>query len=266
MLSGAPIANRDCPVDASPRTGRAGRGDESLARQAAASIDRLTEICRDLPECEIEGGQHHKLSVGGKTVGWHTVDHHGDDPDLAGGACSGGNEVLIASDLTRSSCRRMSRSTAMSGSISSARGRLGPGRELVTGTYLLVAPKRLSQLVRWRRTTPADGLRVQRREALAASSRIVPPLSIGLSMIAAATWHSSGAHALREGGVCDERPSSRPAALTRPVSNRLARSIGADAERAEEKRHRQRHAGDARLRGGVGGGRSQPSARRSARC
>jgi hypothetical protein len=48
------------------------------AVDARESIERLTQICRDLPECEIAGDQHHKVTVAGKTMGWHTVDHHGD--------------------------------------------------------------------------------------------------------------------------------------------------------------------------------------------
>jgi hypothetical protein len=51
---------------------------QALELRARASVERLTEICHGLPECEIAGDQHHKLTVAGKTMGWHTVDHHGD--------------------------------------------------------------------------------------------------------------------------------------------------------------------------------------------
>jgi len=118
--------------------------------QAAASIDRLTEICRDLPECEIEGGQHHKLSVAGKTIGWHTVDHHGDDRiSLSVRAPRGENEVLVASDPDTFF---MPPYVAQHGYVGIFLDRpevdWDEVRELVTDAYLLVAPKRLSQLVR----------------------------------------------------------------------------------------------------------------------
>src|SRR4029450_3256395 len=66
---------------------------------ARASLHRVRDICRDLPECEVEGDQHHRISVRGKTIGWHTVDHHGDGRvALTVKADSGDNEVLVAAD------------------------------------------------------------------------------------------------------------------------------------------------------------------------
>lgn len=63
------------------------------------SIDRIREICAGLPECEVAGGQHHKLSVRKKTIGWHTVDHHGDGRvSLSVRAEKGENEQLVLSD------------------------------------------------------------------------------------------------------------------------------------------------------------------------
>jgi len=44
----------------------------------AKTLARIEKICAELPECTVAGTQHHKLSVRGKTMGWHTVDHHGD--------------------------------------------------------------------------------------------------------------------------------------------------------------------------------------------
>jgi hypothetical protein len=46
--------------------------------RAIDSLTRLRTICADLPECVVEGDQHHKVSVRSKTMAWHTVDHHGD--------------------------------------------------------------------------------------------------------------------------------------------------------------------------------------------
>ncbi len=64
-----------------------------------ASIDEVRKICSNLPECTVEGNQHHKLSVCGKTMGWHTVDHHGDGRvSLTIKAVKGENAGLVASD------------------------------------------------------------------------------------------------------------------------------------------------------------------------
>ena len=66
------------------------------------SLDEVRRICDELPECELEGVQHNKLTVRGKTLGWHTVDHHGDGRvALSIKAAKGEAEVLVASDATR---------------------------------------------------------------------------------------------------------------------------------------------------------------------
>ncbi len=63
------------------------------------SIDRVRVICTELPECVVEGDQHHKISVRGKTIGWHTVDHHGDGRvTLAVRGEKGENEQLVLAD------------------------------------------------------------------------------------------------------------------------------------------------------------------------
>lgn len=68
----------------------------------AVSIDRIRHICADLPECLVEGDQHHKISVRGKTIGWHTVDHHGDGRvALAARGEKGENEQLVVADPDR---------------------------------------------------------------------------------------------------------------------------------------------------------------------
>jgi hypothetical protein len=65
----------------------------------AATLAHVVDICRDLPDCEVEGQQHHKLSVRGRTMGWHTVDHHGDGRiALTLKAARGENAELVASD------------------------------------------------------------------------------------------------------------------------------------------------------------------------
>ena len=73
--------------------------DDALA---AASIEHLLVICAELPECVVEGTQHHKLTVRKKTMGWHTVDHHGDGRvSLAIKAVRGENDALAAADPER---------------------------------------------------------------------------------------------------------------------------------------------------------------------
>lgn len=66
---------------------------------AIVSIERIREICSEFPECLVEGDQHHKISVRGKTIGWHTVDHHGDGRvALAVRGEKGENEQLVVAD------------------------------------------------------------------------------------------------------------------------------------------------------------------------
>lgn len=114
-----------------------------------ASIDRVREICRGLPECEVQGDQHHKLSVRGRTVGWHTVDHHGDGRvALTLKAEKGENTELAASDP-----RKFFMPPYMA-----HHGYIGVYldmndvdweeiRELITDAYRLAAPKKLAKLI-----------------------------------------------------------------------------------------------------------------------
>jgi hypothetical protein len=117
--------------------------------QARASIERLTEICHDLPECEIDGDQHHKVTVAGKTIGWHTVDHHGDGRiSLSVRAPKGENEALVASDPDKFF---MPSYVARHGYVGVYLDRpqvdWDEVRELVTDAYIIAAPKRLSKLI-----------------------------------------------------------------------------------------------------------------------
>ena len=73
--------------------------DDALA---ADSIARIRTICTALPECTVEGSQHHKLSVRAKTMGWHTVDHHGDGRvSLSVKAVRGENRALAEAEPDR---------------------------------------------------------------------------------------------------------------------------------------------------------------------
>jgi hypothetical protein len=117
--------------------------------QARASIERLAEICHDLPECEIAGDQHHRVTVAGKTMGWHTVDHHGDGRIAVSlRAPRGENEALVASDPDKFF---MPPYVARHGYVGIYLDRpqvdWDEVRELVTDAYLIAAPKRLSKLI-----------------------------------------------------------------------------------------------------------------------
>jgi hypothetical protein len=124
-------------------------GSQISESQARASVERLTEICRELPECEIAGDQHHKVTVAGKTMGWHTVDHHGDGRiSLSVRAPKGENEALVASDPTTFF---MPPYVAHHGYVGVYLDRptvdWDEVRELVTDAYIIAAPKRLSKLI-----------------------------------------------------------------------------------------------------------------------
>ena len=122
-------------------------GEAISEGEAKRSVDRLTAICRDLPECEIAGDQHHKLTVAGKTMGWHTVDHHGDGRiSLTVRAAKGENEALVASDPA---VFFMPPYVAHHGYVGIYLDRpevdWDEVRELVTDAYIVAAPKRLSK-------------------------------------------------------------------------------------------------------------------------
>jgi hypothetical protein len=110
------------------------------------TIDRVRKICADLPECTVDGGQHHKLSVRGKTMGWHTVDHHGDGRvALTLKAPRGENAELVASDPDKFF---MPPYMAHHGYVGVYLD-IGPVdwneiRELITEAYRLAAPKKLA--------------------------------------------------------------------------------------------------------------------------
>jgi hypothetical protein len=114
-----------------------------------ATLEQVKQICGTLPECAVEGDQHHKLSVRGKTIGWHTVDHHGDGRvALTVKAARGDNAALVASDHAKFF---MPPYVAQHGYVGVYLDR-GPVdwdevRELIVDAYRLVAPKTLARLV-----------------------------------------------------------------------------------------------------------------------
>jgi hypothetical protein len=120
-----------------------------MAGVAASTLDRVRKLCAALPEVEIDGEQHHKLSVRGKTLGWHTVDHHGDGRvALTVRAAKGENEALVASDGDKFF---MPPYVAQHGYVGIYLDRppvdWDEVGELLTDAYRLVAPKKLVKLL-----------------------------------------------------------------------------------------------------------------------
>jgi hypothetical protein len=113
------------------------------------TIERVRKICRALPECVVDGDPHHKLSVRGKTIGWHTVDHHGDGRvALTLKATKGENVELVASDPVKFFLPPY---VAHHGYVGVY---LDTGdvdwdeiTELITDAYRLAAPKKLAKLI-----------------------------------------------------------------------------------------------------------------------
>ena len=114
-----------------------------------SSIDAVRAICAELPECVVEGDQHHKLSVRGKTMGWHTVDHHGDGRvALTVKAVRGENAAMVEADPERFF---MPPYVAHHGYVGIyldvADVDWDEVRDLVVDAYRLAAPKRLAATV-----------------------------------------------------------------------------------------------------------------------
>jgi hypothetical protein len=113
------------------------------------TIDRVRDICRELPECEVEGDQHHKLSVRGKTMGWHTVDHHGDGRvALAVKAPPGENSALVEADPARFFLPPyVARHGYVGIYLDTGDVDWDEVRELIVDAYRLAAPRKLAQLL-----------------------------------------------------------------------------------------------------------------------
>jgi hypothetical protein len=111
-----------------------------------STIDEVRRICADLPECVVEGDQHHKLSVGGKTMGWHTVDHHGDGRiSLVLKAAKGENTTLVATDPEKFFLPAyVARHGYVGVHLDLGEVDWDEIRELVVDAYRLAAPKRLA--------------------------------------------------------------------------------------------------------------------------
>jgi hypothetical protein len=111
-----------------------------------AALDRLTEIAAGLPEAEVtRHDRHARLAVRDRTFAWYTDDHHGDGiVGVTVKVAPEEREMLLAEAPERFHLPQ----------YLGARGwvalRLDTGdvdwdevADLVTGSYRLVAPKRL---------------------------------------------------------------------------------------------------------------------------
>jgi hypothetical protein len=110
---------------------------------------RVTEIALALPEAAAEGDQHIGFTVRGRTFAWYQEDHHGDGRvSLVVKAAPGEAAALVAAAPDR---------LHVPGYLG-ARGWIGVWldmdevdwdevAELLTESYLLVAPKRLAARV-----------------------------------------------------------------------------------------------------------------------
>lgn len=114
-----------------------------------ATVEEVRKICDTLPECTVEGDQHHKISVRGKTVGWHLVDHHGDGRvALTLKAARGDNTALVASDPTKFFLPPYVAHHGYVGVyLDTGTVDWDEIRELITDAYRLAAPKALIKLI-----------------------------------------------------------------------------------------------------------------------
>ena len=119
-----------------------------LEDNGAKTLERIKKICAALPECEVAGKQHHKLTVRGKTMGWHTVDHHGDGRvSLAVRGVKGDNARLVASDPVKFFMPPYMAHHGYIGIYLDGKVDWSEVHELITDAYLIAAPKTLAKQV-----------------------------------------------------------------------------------------------------------------------
>ncbi len=117
---------------------------------AAAALAELTPICLALPEAgEMTFGVHRRFVVRDKTFAWFNDDHHGDGLTvLITKAEPGMAETLIAADPARFlRPPYLGHKGWVSLRLDAGQVDWDEARDLVTDSYLLIAPKRLAALV-----------------------------------------------------------------------------------------------------------------------
>jgi hypothetical protein len=118
-----------------------------------ARLERLTSICLALPEAECQHrGDHASFLVRKKTFAYYLSNHHGDGiVSVCARVLPGDNTALVATDPSRFYLPAYIGPRGWVGLRLDA----GPAdwnevKELVAGSYLVTAPKRLAALVRSR--------------------------------------------------------------------------------------------------------------------
>ncbi len=120
------------------------------AKAQDGRLERVTKICKELPKaiCEVMG-KHASFTVGGKTFVYYLNDHHGDG--IIGLACKvlpGDNAALVAATPAK---YYMPAYVGPKGWVGLRLDVAGVDweevAELVTGSYKLIAPKRLAAMV-----------------------------------------------------------------------------------------------------------------------
>ena len=112
---------------------------------------KISAICLSLPEAQTAPrlSAHSKFSVAGRTFAYYLVDHHGDGRlALACKAAPGAQAGLVAADPTRFFIPPYLGAKGWIGyDFGAARADWREVRELITGSYCLVAPRRLAAAI-----------------------------------------------------------------------------------------------------------------------
>ena len=121
------------------------------ARGTDTRLDRVSKICSALPKSIREVlGKHASFTVGGKTYAYYLNDHHGDG--IIGIACKvlpGVNEALIAAQPAKFYMPAYVGPKGWVGlRLDIAGVDWNEAAELLTGSYRLIAPKRLVAMVK----------------------------------------------------------------------------------------------------------------------
>jgi hypothetical protein len=114
-------------------------------------LDRLSEICLALPEATREdAGRHSAFRVRGKVFAWYLDDHHGDGiVAITCKAPPGENESRVQMDPDRFYIPAYTGPRGWVGlRLDTPRVDWDEVGDVVTGSYLMTAPKRLAALLR----------------------------------------------------------------------------------------------------------------------
>ena len=115
-----------------------------------SSLARVSEICLGLPEAEREdAGRHAGFRVRGRTFAWYMDDHHGDGAvGVTLKAPAGESDALLAADPERFYRPAYTRAGWVGVRLDRGGVDWDQVEGLLTGSYVLVAPKRLGALLR----------------------------------------------------------------------------------------------------------------------